>query len=344
MTKNELQTLCRGVFNKNNEANFADVNAAVLNGIREFYNVDENTKLSSLQGKNFSEITEVIDEILPQKMQEVMGQFATIKSFARNEEVKFVLKNVGQRRVMSGVVEGARGGVYEARRLDDKELTISCKIYTCGAYITLEDLILGTRTLQELVNLIVDGLTQRIYGEVVKALRGVQTNAPSANVASAAGIDGDALTKVIRVVRGYGAPVIICFETLAAKLLNNVATAVTPNVNAIDLEEIRNRGYVSIYHGTPVIVMPNYILDETTNASWAFSEKDAFILPTVGKPVYVALKGDGYTTEFRQPSGSVEMNYHRMMGIGILLYNNLGIYRDTDIVAAEASDDNEYAY
>jgi len=336
MNKEDLKKLAFGALNNNSKVNFSDANSALINAFKKYYNVTPETTVRDLRDVNFTVIDEIIDEVLPKRMEDVVGRWANVKSFGIDEEVKFIVKNTGRNHVMTAVVEGARGGIYESKRLDDKEFTIKCKTYTAGAYITLEEIILGKRTLAELLDLIVESLQQKLYGEVIKALRSIALNAPAVNSAAAAGVEDADLGKIIRVVSAYGDPVIVCFKAFADKITNRTDTVGTPNTPTQDLDEIRNNGYISVYHGTPVIVLPNYIMDDNTNATWAFSEKDAFILPAQGKPVYIAFKGEGYTQENVHAVGSEELNYHRIMGVGILTYSNIGIYTDTDIATAEA--------
>ena len=102
------------------------------------------------------------------------------------------------------------------------------------------------------------------------------------------------------------------------------------NTPTSDLDEIKDKGYVGKYKGTPIIKLPNYIIDETTNATWLLDEDTLFILPSGLKPVKVALKGDLTITEIKHPTGSEEWNAHKMLGVGLLLKNNIGLYVDSD--------------
>ena len=99
------------------------------------------------------------------------------------------------------------------------------------------------------------------------------------------------------------------------------------------LKNYRRKGSISLYKGTPVIEIPNFILDED-NTEIAFSEQDAFVLPVAEKPVIVAMKGESYIKENEHPTGSVEQQFHKIMGVGILIFNNLGLYTDTTLPAA----------
>ena len=58
--------------------------------------------------------------------------------------------------------------------------------------------------------------------------------------------------------------------------------------------------------------------------------KALFSLFQQEKKVKVALKGDMRIQEVQHPTGSIEQNAHKMLGVG-LLSNNIALYEDTDI-------------
>ena len=336
MNRNELKALLKGALSKDASVNFADREEAAVDALLEHYGLDRNASYRQLKRVSFDVIEEVIDEILPGMVENVMGGFTTVLSFGRDQEVVYTIKNMGKRRALLSIVPGARAGIYKARRLDGRTLSIKTRTLTAGVFVHLEDILLGKASLGELMDNILDGIQYQIYKDVVSALRAIKAQAPAANKATAADVDKEELNKVIRVVSAYGKPVIICFHSLAVKFNNMVnVSGAQPNMPGADLDEMRNKGVVSVYHGTPVIEIPNYILDEDTNSSWLFSEADAFVLPVDEKPVIVAFQGEGYIQENAHALGGAEQNYHRMMGTAILAYNNLGIYTDSKIVTAE---------
>lgn len=321
---------------RNKDVNFSaqDKQEAALNALLAYHGIDSNTSYRDIRNTaNMAIIEEVIDEVLPAELENIMGDWAEIKQFGRDEEVKFTIRGIGKRRALLSIVPGARGGVYKARRLDDKNLFIDTQVYTVGLMVTLEELILGKLSLSELMQNILQGIQFEIYKNIVKALRTAKTLAPAANRTSGAGFVTASADALVRVAEQYGSPVIVTFQGLAAKISNAQGSS-NPNVAAADPDDIRKQGYVAIYKGTPVLRIPNFLADES-NANWIFSEADAFILPTNGKLVVVALRGEGYTAEFTHPSGSVEQNYHKIMGTAILTYANICVYTDTDIVSAE---------
>ena len=335
MERKELLTLLEGNLLNKNAANFADSNEAVRNALMEFYGVTEDMDYRSVRRQingNFSIIEDVIDRVLPKALENVMGNWATIISFGRDEEVVYKVKGLGKRRAMLGIAPGARSGMYKAYRLDGKNLTISTRTYTAGTYVSLEDIILGRLTLGEMMDVILQGLEYQIYKDIVKAMRTIKTQAPAVNRTSVAGFVPAKIDPIIRVVSAYGTPVLVCFSSFAAKI-NNVfpQQSVNPNMPASDLDAWKSQGYINVYKGTNAIVLPNFILDENTNDKWAFNEADCFILPAGEKPVVVAMRGDSVIVNHTLPSGGEEQQLSKMMGVAILTYNNLGVYTDTEI-------------
>lgn len=340
MNIEQIKLLVKGALSKDASVNFEDGQNAAVKALLEYYGLNENSSYREVKratNGNFAIIEEVIDELLPAELENIMGQWAEIKQFGRDEEVKFNIPNLGKKRALLSIVPGARGGLYKARRLDSKYMTMSTKVYTAAVYVTLEDILLNRVTLGELMDNILKGITYQVYVEVVNALRTIYSIAPAANKHSANALDVTAFDKIVRVVGAYGNPVIVCFESFANKFANVFGTPnqYNPNVPAADLDDIRNYGRVQMYKGRPIIVVPNFITNEATNAKWAFSEADCFILPAGYKPVRIGMQGDGYIAPVHIPSGGEEEHFHKIMGVGLMLVNNCGVYHDTSIATAE---------
>lgn len=338
MERNELkQLLVAAAYSKDANVNFSDLNSAAKNGLIEYFSLEDMNvrEIKRYSADVFALIEEIIEQVLPMMLADRVGQFAEIKTFARDEQVKFTIKNQGKRRVVRGIAKGARGGIYRAKKLQDADLIVPTFVYSVAYGVTLEELLTGRRTIGELATLITEGFLENIYLEIIKAMRGIYQYAPNLNKHQASGMDHDQMKSIIRTVRAYGSPVIIGFQTEVEKLINIVPNSVNgtslvvaPNVNPLDVEEIRTMGRVGIFYGTPVITIPNYFLNEQ-NADWMFKEQDLFVLPVDNnKPVKVALHGDIYTQQIQDPTGSMEFQAHRLMGVAIVFYNAVGIYRD----------------
>ena len=340
MNIEQIKLLVKGALKKDASVSFEEGQNAAVKALLEYYGLTEESSYREVKratNGNFAIIEEVIDEILPAELENIMGQWAEIKQFGRDEEVKFAIPNLGKKRALLSIVPGARGGLYKARRLDGKNMFLNTKVYTAAVYVTLEDILLNRVTLGELMDNILKGITYQVYVEVVNALRTIYTLAPAANKHSAEGLKADAFDNIVRIVGAYGNPVIVCFESFANKFANvfGPANQYNPNLPAADLDDIRTYGRVQLYKGRPIVVVPNFITNENTNATWAFSEADCFILPAGYKPVRIGMQGEGYIAPVHIPSGGEEEHYHKIMGVGLMLVNNCGIYHDTAIADLE---------
>ena len=330
----ELKSIFKGAI-KPDTSKFSaqDANNAVINAILENYGLKDATarEIRARQAEIFGLIEETIEELLPEAITDIVGGFAEVRTFARDAEVVFEIKNVGKARLKRGIVAGARGGIYKARRLDNKSFQVPVKVETVGNLVTLEDILLGRHTLGDLFAIIQDGFVERIYLHCIEALRTAKTLAPAANIKSGNGFDGKALDELIRIAGAYGTPIIMGFRSAIAKINNGISWSKTSeDITKIDLDEIRTRGIVTVYHGVPVVELPNYLVDET-NAEFVFKEGDIFVLPTDAKPIKVAMKGDLHIEENKHPSGSMEQQAHRLIGVGLYLANDICVYTDEEV-------------
>lgn len=331
MTTKELKALLKSNFVEIPGVNFSEVQDATINALVEFYSLQDLSPREIKANKDLimALIEETIDEILPEKLQDRVRDFAEVKQYARDAEVVFHIKGKGKRRAYLTIKKGQRGGMYQAARLDDMQMSLPLWTETVAVFVTLEEILLGKYSLVELMNNILDGFVERMYVQVIEALQAAIV--PAANQGSGAGIQTTELDGVIRVVAAYGRPMIMGFHNVISKINNSqFISSSNPNTPQSDLDELKQNGYIGLYKGTPVIKLPNYIVDETTNAEWLLDESKLFVLPAGEKPVKVALKGDLHLQEVLHPTGSAEWNAHKMLGVGLLLSNNIGIYTDTD--------------
>ena len=331
MTINELKVLLKSSFTQAPGVNFAEVEDATRNALVEFYGLADLSprEIKANRDLIMALIEETIDELLPEKLQDRIGEFAEVKQYARDAEVVFHIKGRGKRRAYMTIKKGQRGGMYQAARLDDMQMSLPTWVETVSVFVTLEEILLGKYSLAELMNNILDGFVERMYVQVIEALQAV--TAPAANQGTGAGIDNAELDAVIRVVAAYGRPMIMGFHNVISKINNSgfIASG-NPLTPASDLDELKEKGYIGMYKGTPIVKLPNYIVDETTNAKWLLDESKLFVLPAGERPVKVALKGDLHIQPVVHPTGSEEWNAHKILGVGLLLTNNLGIYTDSD--------------
>jgi len=322
--------------NNKPSANFSaeDVNQAAINNIMKELGLDENSSPREIRAKEaeaFALIEEAVDEILPAKLQDVLGGYAEVKTFARDAEVLFNIEKIGKGRAKLTIAKGSRGGIYRAARLDSKYFGVSTHVETCAVYVTLEELILGTMSLGELFNNILEGFQEIVYKEVFNALAmgtplaGYERIAPSSVTTTKSGL-GAALDEVMPVVKQYGVPTIFG-STSALVDLANPGDAYHPELE--DSKDRRNYGVIRLYKGVRVVELPNYLVDNS-NKEWFYDVKYVFVLPSGVKPVKVALKGEMYIKKNEQAVGSEKWEAHKLIGVGIAMANNFAVIEVTD--------------
>lgn len=336
MEKLELKKLLLSNFQPVAGVNFADIQSATRNALIEFYGLKDLTprEIRANHDLIMALIEEVIDDQLPIQLNARIGDFSEVRQFPRDAEVMFEIRNRGKRRAWLTIKKGQRGGMYQAARLDKAYLTMDTWVETVAVFVTLEEILLGKYSLQDLMNNILDGFVEKLYKEVIDALQVSSSYVPAVNFGHANGISATVLDPLIRIVAAYGSPTIFGFYSVVSKFSNALTPAAnnSPNVPTSDLDEIKSRGYVTMYKGVPVVLLPNYIIDETTNASWLVNESFLFIMPGDVKPVKVALKGDFHIEEVKHPTGSMEQDGHKLIGVAILQSNNIALYED-DLIA-----------
>lgn len=317
-------------------ANFSaeDVNTAAINAIMKELGLDENASPREIRSKEveaFALIEEAVDEILPAKLADVLGDYAEVKSFARDAEVLFNIEKIGKNRAKLTIAKGARGGIYRAARLDSKYFSLPTHVETVSVYVTLEELILGKMSLGELFANILEGFEESVYKAVFNALA---TGAPATghgritpSSATTTSSLGAALDEVLPKVKQYGIPTIFgSFEGLCK--LENDGSAYHPELE--DMKDRRQYGIIRLYKGVRVVELPNYLVDES-NSEWFYDKKYVFVLPSGAKPVKVALKGEMYIKKNEQATGSEKWEAHKIMGVGVAMANNFAVIELGDV-------------
>ena len=318
MTRELLNGIIAALENKPS-TNFSaeDVNSAAVNAILAECGLSENPtarEIRAVEDRAFALIEEAVDEILPKKLENVLGQFAEVRTFPRDAEVIFNIEKIGKNRAKLTIAKGARGGIYRAARLDNKFFSLPVEVKTVAVYVTLEEIILGTASLAELYNNVLEGFEEAVYKEVFDALvsgsavsgypkivdgatsgSGNHNYDANRNILTTKATLGEAIDMVMPYVKQYGVPTIFGSYSVLANLYNPLANTTYaggyPNLE--DSQDMRQYGFVQVYKGVKVVELPNYLVDEN-NDKWFYDNEYVFILPSGAQPVKVALKGELY--------------------------------------------------
>lgn len=330
-----MEQLRKGVVPTNFEGTLADVEDTLRDEIRKLvgnYNLYRRNKLEL-----FELLQEEIDEELPNRITDIFGMFAEINQYAQGQRPVFK-RRTGKQRAKQFITKVGAAGTYETFRLDNETFDIPCTALGGAAVIDFERYLDGLESIMELYDIIVEGISDRIFEMVQEALLASWDNVgrPAANKVTFSSFDADAMIGLCNTVRAYGMPIIICAPEFAATMTNEITlTDASAKVSSIDLDEIREYGYIGRFRGVPVVVLPQSFTDET-NTKKVVNPKVAYVVPAgKEKIVKIAFEGDTIVDDMKNAGDrSMEIQAYKKVGVGIVApLNNWGICENTGITA-----------
>lgn len=299
----------------------------------------------------FQIIQESFDEVLPDYVGNFIGQFADIKSVPNGQRASFIVKR-GRRRAKTFVTEVGLAGVYEAFRLDVDTFEVSAKAYGGAAYIDFERTLDGSEDLVEPLQLLLDGLQEAIYRELLKALIAATQNSdmPAANIASTTNFDPAQMQRLCTIAKNYGGGNAVIFATPefvqemgpdaigmpiygpyalpATPVAGNQPGYATPVYNPNDIASIAATGYITMFRGTPIVQLPQAFVDEN-NDTYQVPPQYAFIFPAGNqKIIKVVFEGDTDVRDWQHRDRQMEIEIYKKFGVAILTTNDWCVYEN----------------
>ena len=339
MTLNELRELARHAAKRTAPAEFSvsSVDAAVAEGFKSL------TGSVNAFMKNRYDIYDIIienaDDIVPGKVMDAMSAFAEVIQLANGEKKLFKRGGLGRNRAKKFLTQVGLNGLYETFRLDEETFTLGVKSIGGAVSIDFERMMDGAETLSEFMDVLVEAQVDGIYGEVQKALMAAveNTSMPTANKVAGAYAASD-MQNLVNTVKTYGgsATIFASPEFIAAMGPDAIVPAVT-GAQAVyhpdDIDAIHTLGRIKLFRGTPVVELRQSFLDET-NTKVMIHPQFAYVLPSgKEKIVKIAMEGGTQMYDVVNPDQSIEVHTYRKIGVGILAFNNWGIYKNTGINA-----------
>jgi hypothetical protein len=306
--------------------------------------VDELNKLAGSINqfmKNRYDIYEILietaDEVAPNRVIDALSPFAEVKVVGQGQKAMFK-KKVGRSRAKKFLTQVGLSGVYETFRLDSTTFEIPAHAVGGAVTIDFERMLDGAESIKDVMDIITEGLVDSVFLEVQKALRGAlnATARPTVNKFSQNNFDGAEMMKLISVVRAYGESAVIFAppEFVAAMGPDAIVpgdTGVQGVYAPQDIASIHEKGYITMFRGTPIVQIPQSFVDENNQKTW-IDPRLAYILPTGGeKVVKVVLEGDTQVNDFKNRDNSMEIHVYKKMGAAILTHYNWAIYENTGI-------------
>ena len=282
-------------------------------------------------------LIETADEVVPNRVIDALGAFAEVKVVEQGQKAVFK-KKVGRSRAKKFLTQVGLSGVYETFRLDSTTFEIPAHAVGGAVTIDFERLLDGAESIKDVMDIMTEGLVDSVFLEVQKALRGAlnATARPTVNKFTHNSFDGAEMMKLINVVRAYGESAVIFAppEFVAAMGPDAIVpggTGVQGVYAPQDIDSIHEKGYITMFRGTPIVQIPQSFVDENNQKTW-IDPRLAYILPTGGeKVVKVVLEGDTQVNDFKNRDNSMEIHVYKKMGAAILTHYNWAIYENTGI-------------
>lgn len=313
--------------------NYEQVQATLAKELNELggsladYRVNKNTI--------FALIEETIQEVLPKKVEGIYNMLATVKQFGNNDEAKFTVKSSASRnRAKTFITRVGVEGRYEVFKLGGAQtLEIQSTAFGGAAQIGLEEFLDGRVDFNELIAIVMEGLEDRIQEEVARGLEAGVNQLPQTNFHSTAGFNAAEFDRLLKIADSYsagGKATIFCDSLFAGTLIPAGDVHLVPESVK---NELWDRGYLSMYKGHPVVILPNSIsTDAELNTKLALDPSKAYILPNTGmKPIFIAFKGDTCVDEFKNRDWSREVQIYKKVGVGVAFTSDICVYENTEL-------------
>lgn len=281
-------------------------------------------------------LIETVDEVVPNRVADAVGIFADVRQVGQGEKVVFK-QSIGKARAKKFLTRVGLSGVYETFRLD--AATFEIPAYAIGGACTLdfERMLDGAEVMSEFMEVMTEGLTDSIYLEVQKALRAaVNTITPAANK-YVGSWSADQMVRLCNIVKSYGqgATIFAPPEFIAAMGPDAIVPVSVGTSQGIyhpqDIDRIHYQGYINIFRGNPIVSFrQSYVDDQNTKV--AIDPQFAYILPTGGERIVkVVLEGQTQIWDWKNKDQSMEIDFYKKVGAGILATRNWAIYQNTGI-------------
>lgn len=278
----------------------------------------------------FAVIEEVLDDVLPKKVEQSYGAFAEVKTFRQGDKPMFRRNKTSRQRAKQFITRVGLAGVYEVFKLGGSEsFEVATSAIGGAAQIGFEEFLDGRVDFAELTAIVMEGMDDLVYQEVANAMISSINQLPNNNQGVANDFDEKLMDHLIMVASAYGTPTIYCTEEFAVKMIPADSWKYTEAMK----DELWRTGRLGNYKGKRVVILPQSFTDET-NSRKLIDSSYAWIIPAGAneKPVKIAFEGETHVREVEaNHDWSREIQVYKKVGVVAMLANNICVYKDTSL-------------
>ena len=276
----------------------------------------------------FTLMEETMDDILPARVLDRYGMFAEVQTFAQGDKPVFT-RRVGHMRAKQFITRVGLAGRYEVFKLDGRSYEVTTSAYGASCQIAIEEFLDGRVDFATLLDVVMEGLDDKIYMEIAKALIGTVETLQGANKYSGAGFVEEEMDRLIQVADSYGSgrSTIYCTFEFASQMIP-ANEWISDGIK----DEMWRNGYLANYKNHQVIVLRQSFTDET-NTTKVIDPSYAWIIPGgAEKPIKIAFEGDTLMKEIEsQDDWSRDLQFYKKIGVAAIVYNDICVYRNESL-------------
>ena len=279
----------------------------------------------------FALMEEIITDKLPAKVMAQYGAFADVQTFAQGTKPIFTQKitEASRRRAKQFIAMPAGlAGRYEVFKLDGRSYEVKTSAMAAACQIALEEYLDGRVDMATLVDIVMEGMDDRIYAEIASCLIAAVDTIQAANKYEADSFVEAEMDALLSVADSYGngRSTIYCTMEFASQMLPS-------NANWSDSmkEQIWNNGYFTTYKGHQVIVLRQSYTDET-NTKKVIDPAYAWIIPGgADKPIKIAFEGQTCIRNEDNEDWSTSIHFYKKVGVAALINNDICVYKNNSL-------------
>ena len=340
LNRDSLFTLARQVANANPSApvaySFEDKNYsyADLDGtLRAELNELVGTYALWRENHNtlFALMEEIITDKLPAKVMQQYGAFAEVKTYRQGEKPIFTQKitEASRRRAKQFIAMPAGlAGRYEVFKLDGRSYEVKTSAMAAACQIAIEEYLDGRVDMATLVDIVMEGMDDRIYAEIASCLIAAVDNIQEANKFEGDGFIEEEMDALLAVADSYGngRATIYCTFEFASQMI-----PADKWVSEGMRDQMWNNGYLGNYKGHQVIVLRQSYTDET-NTTKVIDPAYAWIIPGgADKPIKIAFEGDTMIKEEDNDDWSKSIHFYKKVGVAAMINNDICVYKNESL-------------